>query len=88
MADRIVRIEMPEAAYDLMMETLSMDLESSMIDSSIRQELEKALNHIVDPCAECGHDYFECTCYDEDDEVVICPECNNPLDAGNCCIES
>ncbi len=102
MADRIVRIEMPEAAYDLMMETLSMDLESSMIDSSIRQELEKALNHmvvetvevdadgeeLVDPCAECGHDYFECTCYDEDDEVVICPECNNPLDAGNCCIES
>ena len=47
MADRIVRIEMPEAAYDLMMETLAMDLESSMIESSIRQELEKALNHMV-----------------------------------------
>jgi hypothetical protein len=118
MTDRLVLIEMPEAAYDLMMETLSMDLESSMIDSGIRQELEKALNHmvvetidtvhpesqptcegcggqiehptlrftfapenglcameldectisdddgeeLVDPCAECRKDYFECTC--------------------------
>lgn len=42
----MVTLRMPMSAYNVIMETLAMDMQSSFIEPSIRAELERAMDQI------------------------------------------
>ncbi len=46
MKRRLITIQMPEDAFDTIIETLQCDAQSSAFDSDLREEIQKALDSI------------------------------------------
>lgn len=55
--------------HDDMFISVVEDTSSEQTSDAPNVEVDDDGEELVDPCADCGHDYFECTCYDKDDEA-------------------